>query len=99
MTDETIGSTASFGPDLVTLRTIQDIMAELRYARKKFPTSLYKLAALVEEVGELSQALIDHSFGKQTAEQVYKEAIQVASTAIRVAEEGSKEFPYQMPER
>jgi hypothetical protein len=53
------------------------------------------LAALTEEVGELAQALIDHSRGKTTASHVFKEAIQVAAMAIRVAEEGDASFPYE----
>lgn len=69
--------------------------AELQFARHKFPTNQYLLAALMEEVGELAQALIDHSRGKTTPSHVYEEAIQVAAMAIRIAEEGSQEFPYQ----
>lgn len=71
------------------------IDAELEFARFKFPSTKYLLAALVEEVGELAQALIDHSRGKTTAEHIYEEAIQVAAMAIRLAEEGSEEFPYK----
>jgi len=68
---------------------------ELRGARAKFPGHKHKFAALVEEVGELAQALIDHDRGEQTASQVYAEAVQVAAMAIRVAEEGSAEFGYK----
>jgi hypothetical protein len=71
------------------------IDAELGYARRRFPGSNLNFPALVEEVGELAQALLDHSFGKKPAADVYAEAIQVAVMAIRVAEEGSSEFPYK----
>ena len=70
-------------------------MHEIRGARAKFPENTYHLAALVEEMGELSQALIDHSRGKQTDSQVFKEAIQVAAMALRLAEEGDADFPYE----
>lgn len=68
--------------------------AELAFARQKFPGNRLMFAALVEEVGELAQALIDHSLGKQTHEQVFNEAVQVICMALRVAEEGSEEFKY-----
>ncbi len=72
------------------------LRAELDFAREYFPSSQYLLAALVEEVGELSQALIDHARGDQTQEKVFEEAIQVAAMAIRVAMEGDLSFPYRM---
>lgn len=77
----------------------QDISKEINFARKKFPGRKYMLAALVEEVGELHQAMIDHSRGKQTSSDVYAEAIQVAAMAIRIAQEGDAEFPYQFSEQ
>jgi NTP pyrophosphatase (non-canonical NTP hydrolase) len=72
------------------------ISAELQFARAKFPGSNLNFPALVEEVGELANALLDHAYGKATSENVFAEAIQVACMAIRVAEEGSAEFPYQV---
>ena len=82
--------------------TAQDIADEVQRARTKLPLNKHNLAALVEEVGELSQALIDHDFAQGThpsrlqtlTHDVYKEAIQVACMAIRVAEEGDSSFPY-----
>lgn len=71
-----------------------DVQVELSSARSKFPGNEHMLAALTEEVGELAQALIDQSRGKKTQEQVYKEAIQVACMALRVASEGDQSFPY-----
>jgi len=75
-------------------RTEYCIDAELRFARHRFPGNKHMLAALVEEVGELAQALIDHDRSKKTGAQVYAEAIQVAVMAIRIAEEGSQEHGY-----
>ena len=85
-------------------QTAQDIAEEVRHARTKFPSNKHNLAALVEEVGELAQALIEHDFLENPAEHpnklqiyteaIYKEAIQVACMAIRVAEEGDPSFFY-----
>jgi len=71
------------------------VSAELAYAREKFPGNEDQFAALIEEVGELANALIEHKRGKGNGANVFAEAIQVAAMAIRVAEEGSKEFPYR----
>jgi hypothetical protein len=76
-------------------RTEYCISAELNYARAKFPGNKHKLAALMEEVGELAQALMHHDRGKASAAEVYAEAIQVAVMAIRIAEEGTEEHSYQ----
>lgn len=67
--------------------------AENAGARNKFPDTKNMLAALTEEVGELAKALLDHGYGKGSAANVYKEAVQVASMAMRVALEGDKDFP------
>lgn len=78
---------------------INDIKEEYRFATNKFKGNKQKLAALMEEVGELSQALIDHDLGKKLAIDVYKEAVQVAATAIQIALKGSQEFTYKCPNR
>jgi hypothetical protein len=64
-------------------KTVGDLMQEITRARTKFPGNRYLLAALVEEVGELAEALVSGTKGE-----VYKEAIQCACVAIRIAEEG-----------
>ncbi len=79
---------------------------EVSRARRRFPENKHMLAALMEEVGELSQALIDHHHGKQTrnhvgettAAHVLHEAIQVAGMAIRIAQEGDADFSYVCPD-
>jgi NTP pyrophosphatase (non-canonical NTP hydrolase) len=76
-------------------RLLYCVKHELNSARNKFPTNQFLLAALVEEVGELSQSLIDHEFDKKTKVEIYEEAIQVAAMALRIAQEGSAEFKYQ----
>lgn len=70
------------------VRLISDIAGELIAARQKFPSSACCLAALMEEVGELAQAMLKHAAGKWPAERVREEAIQVAVMAIRCANEG-----------
>jgi hypothetical protein len=75
--------------------THYSISAELIFARGKFPGNEDQLAVLSEEVGELASALIDQKHGNGSGADVYAEAIQVAAMAIRIAEEGSKEFPYK----
>ena len=63
-------------------KTIADLMQEITRARTKFPGNRFLLTALVEEVGELAEAM-EHG----TREEVYKEALQCACVAIRIAEE------------
>lgn len=65
-----------------------EIDAELRRARAKFPENAKLLAALFEEGGELAQALLQ---GKPQSE-IRKEAVQVACVAIRIITEGDADF-------
>jgi len=88
-------------PDELTLTAIA---AEVVRARTKFPSNAVLLAALMEEVGELANALLEHRFaviaGKKPAElddfraEIQKEAIQVAAVAVRILEDGDSSFPY-----
>ncbi len=64
------------------------IDAELVRARTKFPDNAKLLAALMEEVGELAQAMLQDKPHKE----IRKEAFQVACVAIRLAEEGDSDF-------
>ena len=66
-----------------TIKAINDLVEEIENARHKFPGNDLLTIALMEEVGELSKALLDESL-----ENVYREAIQVACVAIRIATEG-----------
>lgn len=86
-------------PKLSNATVFRDIEAELTRARTKFPGGENNFAALVEEVGEVAQAIlkIQHEGGK-SHEDVYQEAIQTAVTAIRLATEGDASFPAYDPE-
>ncbi len=64
------------------------LTAEVTRARRKFPGSRFMLAALMEEVGELAQAILQ----KKPRGEIQKEAIQVACCATRIFEEGDPSF-------
>jgi len=75
-------------------RTRLEIDDELARARAKFPMTNHTFVALVEEVGELAQALLKCKPGyDEPSKRVYEEAIQVAVMAIRVLEEGDRDYP------
>ncbi len=75
-------------------RTQLEINAELEQARAKFPMPNPTFVALVEEVGELAQALLKCKSGSpEHSKRVYEEAIQCAVMAIRVLEEGDRDYP------
>ena len=77
-------------------KTFRAIRGELQQARRSFPGTRYMLSALAEEVGELNQAMMEHSRGEnRTAAEIYNEAIQVAAMAIRIAVEGDSDFDYE----
>jgi NTP pyrophosphatase (non-canonical NTP hydrolase) len=69
-------------------QTIDDLQAEIIRARTKFPGGRFLLAALMEEVGELAQALLQ----RKPPSEIIKESLQVACVAIRIAEEGESTF-------
>ena len=86
------------GPWIETARetdaeVLRRVILELQSARSKFPRNQHMLAALVEEVGELSKALLESS----PNEEVLSEAIQVATMAIRIATEGDASMQYNPP--
>ena len=64
---------------------LRDVGHECRRARAKHPGTEAMGNALAEETGEVAQALAD-----EPAEHVYKECVQVASTAMRIALEGDR---------
>jgi NTP pyrophosphatase (non-canonical NTP hydrolase) len=68
--------------------SLVDLDAEVCRARKKLPNNRLLLAALMEEAGELAQALLQ----RQGTERVGKEALQVACVAMRIYEEGDSTF-------
>jgi NTP pyrophosphatase (non-canonical NTP hydrolase) len=82
-------------PDGLVLKMVTD---ELESARRAFPGSTHMLAALVEEVGELAQAIMQHDRKQGTSvHEVLREAVQVACMAIRLAVEGDDNFLYGFP--
>lgn len=64
------------------------LVAELRRARAKHPGRRHRLAALVEEVGELAQALAE----AQGSDRVREEALHSAVVALRIAEDGDADY-------
>jgi len=62
---------------------IEDVRAELKRAREKFPGDRIMTIALAEEFGELAKAMLD-----EPGHRVWKEAIQTAVMAARVAIDG-----------
>jgi len=79
-------------------RAIDDLRAEIMKAREKFPNNDHLQAAMGEEYGEAVQALMELQYEPSTlktatSSKVYKECIQVACTALRLAIEGDSTFP------
>ncbi len=80
--------------DTPSAKSFIEIQLELNRAREHFPSSSHSLAALVEEVGELSTALLEG----EGRDRVRQEAFQVAVMAIRIAEEGDPSFDQKLTE-
>lgn len=64
-------------------RFLDKVHNEVLNAIEKFPQPNACMTALTEEVGELAKALME-----EPSERVYKEAVQVAAMAARIAVEG-----------
>jgi len=86
-----------------TSDALLDVSLELARARAKFPNNTLLLAALLEEAGDLANALIEGRKGDPASvvshKHTYEEAIQVACVAVRIATEGSSEFESFDPSR
>lgn len=79
---------------------IQEVRLEISRAQAKFPNTEHMLAAITEELGELAQALLQQQHEPEkriTHANIFKEAIQVAATAIRLAAEGDASFALYDP--
>lgn len=70
------------------LATLTVLCREICEARGKFPDNEKLLAALMEEVGELAQSMLQ----RRGRGQVKIEALQVACVALRIYEEGDSDF-------
>jgi ribosomal protein L21E len=68
--------------------TLEEISAEVKRARIKFPKNEHLLAALMEEVGEVAKAYLEG----EPIENIRNEACQVAAVAVRIIEEGDSDF-------
>ncbi len=73
--------------------TVMAVNRELKRARRLHPGREQLTVALMEEVGELAQALLQ---GKRRT-WIVAEALQVAVVAIRIAEEGDGSFDRWRP--
>lgn len=83
--------------DFLEHPVVNDLGAEITRAIKKFPSNEGRLYALLEELGELTQAMLEQKQEPEknvTDRDVYNEAIQVACVALRIAMEGDSDFPY-----
>jgi len=81
------------------MKTISDksfliaVEGEIDWARKHFPQPNMNFVALVEEVGELAEALLKGKTGSPLQKNtILQEAVQVAAMAMRVATEGDPSF-------
>jgi len=77
---------------LATAFALNDLEAELARARRKFPVCEHTYAALLEELGELANALIEHKCGRASVRNVRAEALQVACVAVRIGSEGDMAY-------
>lgn len=77
---------------------LRDVEEEASTARASFPGNHVQTMALTEEVGELAKALIEVRAGKAEQREVWREAVQVAAMALRVATEGDGSIPEYDPE-
>lgn len=68
--------------DITADRILYCVQCELAHARVKFPGNESNFTALVEEVGELAEALL-----KKDTKAVFAEGIQVIVMALRVIQE------------
>lgn len=74
------------------------IRGELAAARTADPSTIHRLATLMEKVGLLSRAMAQHDAGLgTTTQEILREAVQVACMAIRVAVEGDGNYIYLFP--
>lgn len=81
--------------ELTRERIMYCVEAEIQKSRNKFPSNKKILYAVIEESGELVKAMLDLDQGKGTANDVFKEGVQVIATVIRLLQEGDPDFSYQ----
>ena len=74
---------------------LNEVHAELISARDKFPGSGRLHGAFAKEAGEVAKALLKILESGEPPENVYKECIQAAAMACRLAVEGDPSFAYK----
>ena len=81
-------------------RTIRAVQTELLQAREKFPHPDHLLPALMGSVGGLSKAFLEHDRSVEgvTGHEILREAVRVATLALRLAVEGDPTFRYDPDE-
>ena len=70
------------------------VFDEYARANAKFPKTTRLLGALMEEVGELAEALLKIDECGDDPKRVYDEAVQVAATVMRLAIQGEPDYNY-----
>jgi NTP pyrophosphatase (non-canonical NTP hydrolase) len=80
---------------------MNDIQNEVKRARELFPANSEMLEALMEEVGEVAKAIMEHKRKKKgvTDREVYNEIVQLGAMVIRLGTEGDKDHPYKNPNK
>jgi len=73
------------------------VEAELKVARKKFPSNKHLLHAFAEEAGEVTKAFLDSNQDKANDVDMRKELIQTITVGIRLLQEGDPDFPILKP--
>lgn len=77
---------------------ISMIMGQLDADRAEGADTTHLLATLSKSTGELAQAMIEHDRAQgTTVQEVMREAVRVATMAIRIATEGDENFLYEFP--
>lgn len=77
---------------VATAFALNDLADEIGRARRKFPGSEHTYATLLEELGELANALLEHKYGHAPSRNIRAEALQVACMAVRVGTEGDTSY-------
>ena len=85
-------------PTSVERAFLDHVWHEYLRAMAKFPAEDNPVfGALIEEVGEISKALIEIPIGKAHYEDLLKELVQVGAMAIRLWLHGDKAYPGSGP--
>lgn len=80
---------------------LNEVAVETAYIQQKWPGNVNNLAALTEEVGELAKAMLEREYEPKKSvgrEQIYREAVQVAAVALKIALFGDDSFSKSAPD-